>query len=372
MGNNNILFLTLKIFSSTGGIEKVCRIAGKALYETGCETGVKVKIYSMYDSNAESNDKYFPSAIFRGLRGNKEFFVIKSIQEGLKSKVIILSHINLLIIGYLIKLLSPKTKLVLIAHGIEVWKPFSYWKKKMLSHCDIILPVSLHTKNIMQGRNRLPDSKFIILNNCLDPYLPLGNVENKRRLFDRYNLSQNDKIVITVTRVSSKEKYKGYDQVLEAIHRLIRQRPELKYLLIGKYDEIEKARLDSLVCNLNIKEQVRIIGFVEDNELADHFSLGSVFVMPSEKEGFGLVFIEAMYYGIPVIAGNKDGSADALRHGELGQLVNPSDIDQITSAITKALDQQNHYKAETEKVNKYFGYAIYKNNLQGILNSLKN
>ena len=56
-----MLFLTLKIFSATGGIEKVNRIAGKALYEIEMESGKKgFKLYSMYDSNADNvANKYF-------------------------------------------------------------------------------------------------------------------------------------------------------------------------------------------------------------------------------------------------------------------------------------------------------------------------
>ena len=59
--------------------------------------------------------------------------------------------------------------------------------------------------------------------------------------------------------------------------------------------------------------------------------------MPSEKEGFGIVFIEAMFYGKPVIAGNKDGSVDALCNGELGLLVDPGSVTEIATAIKKML-----------------------------------
>ena len=62
---NKVLFLTLRVFSATGGIEKVCRVAGKALYELHSGAGdQKLQIFSLYDESAEINDKYFPANIF--------------------------------------------------------------------------------------------------------------------------------------------------------------------------------------------------------------------------------------------------------------------------------------------------------------------
>jgi glycosyltransferase involved in cell wall biosynthesis len=57
--------------------------------------------------------------------------------------------------------------------------------------------------------------------------------------------------------------------------------------------------------------------------------------MPSKKEGFGIVFIEAMYYGKPVIAGNKDGSVGRFVKWPFGLLIDPDDQEEITSAIIK-------------------------------------
>src|SRR4029077_9552511 len=120
MKNNKILFLTLKIFSATGGIEKVNRVAGKVLYEMVSKLGDCLSIYSMHDRETHiNNENYFPENIFKGFGSKKILFVAESIIRGIKSNVLILSHVNLLGVGLFIKLFSPKTKLVLFAHGIE-------------------------------------------------------------------------------------------------------------------------------------------------------------------------------------------------------------------------------------------------------------
>ena len=70
-----ILFLTLRIFSATGGIEQVCRVAGKALYELGLQYGGSVKILSMHCSkDAADGNRYFPQTVFNGFNNNKPDF----------------------------------------------------------------------------------------------------------------------------------------------------------------------------------------------------------------------------------------------------------------------------------------------------------
>ena len=114
--HNGILFLTLRVFSATGGIEKVCKVVCKALDELKDEKQVdQLKVLSMYDAAKDVDEKYLRSPMFNGYSQQKISFVRDAFKLGLNSKVVILSHINLLSIGYLIKLFSPKTKLVLFA-----------------------------------------------------------------------------------------------------------------------------------------------------------------------------------------------------------------------------------------------------------------
>jgi glycosyltransferase involved in cell wall biosynthesis len=363
-----ILFLTLKTFSSTGGIEKVNRIVGKALYENGYD----VKIFASYDVN-KNDDRYFPSAIFSGFKGNKIKFTLESIKAGVKNDIVILSHINLIIVGYLIKLLSPKTKLVLFAHGIEIWKPLASFKKRMLLKCDRIFAVSTFTNDKLKQLYRIKDHQSVILNNCLDPYLEAPESYDKTgELLSRYGLHNEDFVLLTLTRLSSDERYKGYDKVLDSIRELINEYPMLRYLIIGKYDIEEKTRMDKLIASMNLKDFVIFTGFIPDEELGSHYALGDLYVMPSLNEGFGIVFIEAMYYGLPVIAGNKDGSSDALLNGKLGILVDPDTTEEISQAIKRIIENRNAYKPDRNLLMEEFSYPVYKKRLTETIEKLYN
>lgn len=369
--SRSVLFLTLRVFSATGGIEKVCRVFGKALMDiAGITNGMKVKVFSVYDTQKDVDTKYIPESNFAGFGKAKLKFVISALWQSMKQDTIIVSHINILSVGYIAKFFFPKKRLILFAHGIEVWAQLSGVRKKMLSRCDNILAVSQFTKDRLIEQCNVPDEKIIVLNNCLDPYLPppltYGKDEN---LMQRYRLAKNDIILFTLTRLSSKELYKGYDHVLYSMKQLKAKFPSLKYIIAGRYDAAEKKRLDAIIEQCYLQGQVVFTGYIPDEELAAHFSLADVYIMPSKKEGFGIVFIEAMYYGLPVIAGNKDGSADALVNGKLGMLVDPDNKKEIEMALEKIILNKSLYQPDKILLDEFFSYTAYKQKCAVILDA---
>lgn len=367
----NILFLTLKVFSATGGIEKVCRIASKSLYEYGLKNNKKIAISSLHDPPKSAfNNNYFPRIVYKGYGVNKLGFISDAVKRGRKADVVLLSHINLLPVGWLIKKFSPKTKLILIAHGIEIWSPLKSYILKMLNCCDKILAVSEFTRGKIIAMHNFPANKCLVLNNCLDPFLPLPKNEDDSELRKRYGFGPEDKIIFTLTRISTDERYKGYDKVIEALALLQDEHPNAKYLISGSYDKIEKGKIDDQILKLGLKDKVVLSGFIAEDELASHFNMADLYIMPSKKEGFGLVFIEAMYYSLPVIAGNVDGSTDALLNGELGILVNPDSIVEIKESLERVLSGKSAFIPNRKLLIDNFGYEAYKRNIENTVCNL--
>ena len=107
------------------------------------------------------------------------------------------------------------------------------------------------------------------------------------------------------------------------------------YLLGG--DGPDRARLAKKAHDLGVSGQVVFTGMIDENEKVDHYRLADVYVMPSLGEGFGIVFLEAMSCGIPVVASKLDGGREALRDGMLGTLVDPSNQEDIINGIKRAL-----------------------------------
>lgn len=368
---NDVLFLTLKVFSSTGGIEKVCRIAGKAMYENCTRNNKRFKIYSMHDDPASSADNlYFPMEIFTGFNAHKVNFMWHAIKQGRKSKVVILSHINLLLAGWLIKKINPSVKIILFSHGIEVWPTLSKMKREMLDCCDEIISVSEYTRSKVINVHNVDPAKCTLMNNCLDPFLPLlKNVIVSPALREKYGFHSTDKILFTLTRLSARERYKGYDKVMEAMVQI--DDTKIRYLIAGSYDNEEKEYIDSLKNKLGLQERVVLAGFIPDEEVASYFAMSDCYVMPSVKEGFGIVFIEAMYYGLPVIAGNADGSVDALQNGKLGILVDPYNVSEIKIAIKEVLISKENYLPDQKILLDHFSYDSYKLKMNELFNRVQ-
>lgn len=324
---------------------------------------------SMHDHAQDAaGNEYFPSEIFKGFNAEKTKFMLAAVRAGIRSKTVIISHINLLVAGWMIKKISPGTKVIMMGHGIEIWDPLSPFKKKMLAACDHVLSVSSFTCSRVIEMQGLPAYKCSVLNNCIDPYLHLPKLKGKdEMLMKRYGFSAADKILLTLTRLSEKDRYKGYDYVMKAMVKLIADDPNIKYLLAGKYDAEEKKYIDSRIQLFGLAGHVVLTGFVPDEELPGHFSLADIYVMPSVKEGFGIVFVEAMYYGIPAIAGNADGSSDALLNGHLGLLIKADSPEEIGEAIEKMLESPALYAPDHDLVMKHFGYTNYKVKLEKML-----
>ena len=366
--SKKILFLTLRTFSITGGIEKVSKVAGKAMNDIAGEDGHRLQVCSMYDAQHQVDEKYIPAKIFTGYRIKKLKFIRKCVQKGLGQDIVIISHINLLLAGFLVKLLSPGTKLILIAHGIEVWQPFKGYRKYMMDKCDEVLTVSEYTKNVMQKNNHFPGVKYTVLNNCLDPYLqPPATGAKDPELMKRYHLKNDDKVLMTLTRLAAREQYKGYDIVIESLPLLHQTQPDLKYLVVGRYDNNEKMRLDELIREKGLQDHIIFTGFIEDEDMAAHFNLADIYIMPSTKEGFGIVFIEAMYYHKPVIAGNQDGSVDALLNGKLGLLINPHSKEEVITAIKDMLAAPENFLPDHKLLMDHFSYPVYKEKWRKVL-----
>lgn len=358
------LLLNLNAFSQTGGVEKVSRILAKAFYDLAEEEQKRFYNLSLYDS--EPDQRYSPKSHYRGFAGNKLKFILAAVRNGRKAEKLILTHINLAAVALLIKIVNPGIKIFLFAHGIEIWRVLSVWKQRLVHSTYKVIAVSNYTKNRIIALYPGIDKKVTVLNNCLDPFFPVpGNFKKSQDLLDQYKICQSDKVVLTLCRLSSSEMYKGYDKVIRSLKDL--DTPAWKYLLMGGYDTKEFKRISTLIKEQGLEDKIVLTGFIPDKDLVDHLLLGDVFIMPSTDEGFGIVFIEASACGQQLIAGNIDGSTDALLQGKLGQLICPTDEKAIKQALNQALHSPENKASLQRECLKNFSYQNFKSKLKHLL-----
>lgn len=335
---NKIVLFSLQTFSTTGGIQKMTRTLAYCLNNIAGRDDLDFRLWSVYDRDEDLMPKYLPAARFKGFRADRIKFIVEAIKLGKQCDTVILSHINIAIVGLTIKLLNPECRVILIAHGIEVWRPLSLIKKIFLKKCDNVICVSEFTRKEIIKLHNLSPNKCVVINNAIDPFMKLPDTLNKPlHLLSRYGFTQDNAILFTLTRLANSEQYKGYDQVIKSLGKLKKEFPGIRYVLAGQCDDEEQQRIKQLITHYNLEDIVTLCGFVREEELVDHFLMADLFVLPSKKEGFGIVFIEALACGLPVICGNTDGSLDAIKQGTLGTAIDPDNLYELEQEVLKYL-----------------------------------
>jgi len=129
---------------------------------------------------------------------------------------------------------------------------------------------------------------------------------------------------------------KGYDFLIRACSLLKEKGYNFRLDIIG--DGPERQKLSNLIEELGLAERVKILGFIPHSETISYYRKAEIFVLPAIKEGFGLVFVEALASGTPVISADSGGVPDIIQDGITGLLVPPENAEQLAQAIAKLLD----------------------------------
>ncbi|MDZ4867139.1 MAG: glycosyltransferase family 4 protein [Alphaproteobacteria bacterium] len=145
-------------------------------------------------------------------------------------------------------------------------------------------------------------------------------------------------VLLTLARL---EPRKGIDMVIRALPDILKTHPNAVYIVAGGGED--RPRLEKLVVDSGVGRHVHFAGAVDGPAKAALFSVADVFLMPARREGnsvegFGIVYLEAAWYGVPSLAGREGGAVDAVRDGETGLLCNGDDLADVRRQILRLLD----------------------------------
>lgn len=248
--------------------------------------------------------------------------------------LLVCCHLHLLPLAVPVARLR-RLPLLLVLFGKEAWRPPSVLSRLLVRQVDAVASISRTTDERFRSWAEVRPGETTLLPNAihLEEY---GPGPKEPELLRRYGL-QGKRVLMTFGRLESRERQKGFDEVLALMPELLREYPDLVYLIAG--DGPDRARLARAAADRGVAGRVVFTGMVPEAEKGDHYRLADAYVMPSRKEGFGFVFLEAMACGIPVIASRADGSREAVRDGLLGALVDPGDPAELLRAVREALRQ---------------------------------
>ena len=204
-----------------------------------------------------------------------------------------------------------------------------------------------------------------------DRFIPLGDAE-RAAVRKQFGVPPESTLVVSVSRLVPR---KGMDTLIRAAARLAPIHPDLEVVIGGSGRD--RDRLERLVADL--AAPVRLVGRVDDDDLPGLYGAADVFAMDCrnrwlglEQEGFGIVFLEAAACGVPQIAGESGGAAEAVVDGETGLVVeDPQSVAALADALRALIVDPDRRarmgKAGRQRAEASFSYDVLADQLRAAL-----
>lgn len=342
---NRRLFITIDFPPEKGGIqnyayglvsnlvpEEVCVLTSNHIKKEESDLFDDNQLFKIYRIQMLSNKSTFFKLILMFKLILHIIFIMK------KHQINELHFVNVFPIGLVAPIIKffRRVPYAVYIHGLDVLSlknsKISYSLLQfILRNANKVICNSNYTKNIILNMG-IRENNTAILHPGID--IPNNTIKDKNTLKEQLGL-KDKRVLLTVSRLVER---KGHDKVLLAMKQLINIYPNIVYIIVG--DGPDKDRLTNLVKEYGVENYVLFKSNLENNEIYDLYQVADLFVMPSREiknkgdvEGYGIVFLEANYFHLPVIAGNSGGIPDAVKDGETGYLVDPINVEEIIQKI---------------------------------------
>lgn len=248
-----------------------------------------------------------------------------------KVDVVFCGHLYLVTLAWLVARLKG-AKLVVQAHGIDAWSRPSRLRRRACESADMILCVSRYTRaRVLDWAAVIPERVLVIANTVDARFRPGDGEAGDGEAAQEALGLRGKRILLTVGRMDSRERYKGQDRVIEALPKLLGDGHDVAYVIVGDGDD--RLRLERLARDKGMTERVHFVGDMDQDELVAIYRAADLFVMPSSGEGFGISYLEAMASGTPALGLDRGGARDALADGELGMIAAEADLAEAIAGL---------------------------------------
>jgi phosphatidylinositol alpha-1,6-mannosyltransferase len=355
------LLLSPELFLAEGGIARIMRLYLKALCESAAPGDTVDCLVLNDEPKADARLSRYSSPALRSCRGTGRShvgFVGRALWLGCTADQAVCGHLHLLPLLRLARLFNSKLHYSLVAHGIEVWRPYSASEQRALLGARHILCVSEFTRRqMLRFCPALNPAHLVVVPNALDPFfLPASGTPPAAP-------ARPGPVILTVARLSAADAYKGVDTLIEALPRIRQQLPAARLRVVGGGDDAP--RLRALAAALGVAEEVEFAGPVDDDTLRSAYAACDLFALPSRREGFGLVFLEAMARGRPCLGARAGGIPEVIneRVGALAEYANIPDIAAAVIDLVRHPRDPNAIRAQAAA----FGFPAFMQRLAAAL-----
>lgn len=218
-------------------------------------------------------------------------------------------------------------------NGIEWWATYE---------ADRVIVCSQSMKNEICGHFNLPLDKVEVIPNAIDPTKYQTSVD-RGSVRQRYGVGYGEKLILCVGRLVPQ---KGIEYFIRAIPSIAKRYPEAKFIIVG--EGWSRDILEAEAHASGHGKKIRFTGFASDKEVIDLMTSADVLVVPSVYEPFGIVALEGMATGVPVVASQVGGLSEVIEHDRTGLLVYPRSPESIAWGIDRIVSDSDHAKWLTE------------------------
>jgi phosphatidyl-myo-inositol dimannoside synthase len=350
-----ILFVGAETYSQIGGLQQFNQRLLRALGS--------VEAYSVSALIMRDGEEHFPRDINVrfGSIAKRPQMIADVARRARALDVLLIGQINLLPVALAARLLNPRIRIIMFVHGDEAWndpvyRRMRFYEPWLCRRLDRIAAVSRYTARRMAGAFHLPDDLFFYFPNAVDERgqsLPLPRSAT----------------LLSVCRLAAHDKGKHIDALIRAMPQVRQALPEARLRVVGAGVLLDE--LKALALSLGLADAVQFDGRVSTADLERAYLEAGAFAMPSSKEGFGIVFLEAWQHGLPVICGTMDAAHEVISDGIDGFAVHHDDIGQLAEKIGFLLghpDIAREMAAKgAEKVKTVFSDASFRRRLGSLI-----
>ena len=355
-----------------GGVQEAGRQTLAALDGIARRRGWKTRFLSLNDVPGEHVvSSGTLDSQFRAFGRAKLRFLLAATRAALDNAAIVLAaHPNLAPPAAFMKGLSHQLKSVVICHGVEVWQLLPRVRRAALRRADRLIAPSRYTVQKIHEIQGIPIDKIRRLPWPLSPgFRSLAAHPTELEPPVEF---PNGKVILTVGRWAASERYKGVDDLIRAFAQLRPTIPDLHLVVVGEGDDL--TRLRELAAEMNTTDAVHFLQRLSREKLAACYHRADVFALPSTGEGFGLVFLEAMAFGKPIVAAAAGGSTDLVENEINGLLVPSHNPEQLANALGRLFGDDAFRstlgRRGVEKVHTQYSFGRFESELDDILGEL--
>ncbi len=324
-----VFLVGTEIWRSAGGIQYVNRLLASALQDISASTPLQVEGFAYGDTAEDAESNSCGCIRWHAFDRSRSAMAWRLARRLLAAQphLVLFTHANLLPLAGLARRLCPSAKLALLAHGVEVWNPVAERAASALPHLHQVVTPSAYTREQLIAVHQVAPDKISVLPHGLRPDWT-DAAPADRGLRAGYAL-------LCVSRLARADSYKGVDILLRAMPHIRSRCPEARCVIVGDGDD--RARLEAMAHAQNVASAVEFRGELDAAALLRTYQEADVFVLPSRGEGFGLVFAEAMWCGLPVVAARAGATPEVVADAETGILVPPDIPEALGSAVAGLL-----------------------------------